>query len=514
MVSANAVAYAMLFGWPLVSIILFRIFSPKEAIVWTVLGGYLLLPAGLAVDLPGLPPIDKVLVPSVTVFFLARLFVRKQELTSRIAQTGLRVAKPIGMVGAAEVVNSEDAGQIKTTFVRKQSKIANLLLALTVIGPFFTAATNQDPYSVGPRILPGVTYYDGLSLAILAAIQLIPFIVGRMYLNTREGQEALTKAIVIGAMAYSFLMLIEIRLSPQLHIWLYGYFPHSFAQTVRDGGFRPVVFLGHGLLVAIFTTMAALASLTLYRCYPNKEGKRWLYAGLYLALMLILTKSVGAFVIFMTLAPVLLFLPMRGMKTVLAGMAMIVLVYPMLRSADLLPIDDVLSIASDFSAERAESFQYRVRNEDALLAKANERPLFGWGPWSRYRIYDENSGRDVSTTDGAWIIQFGVNGWTGFIAMFGLLTLPVFLLTRSKNTAVLDLMSAGLCFVLVAKLVDLLPNSDASPILWLIVGSIVGRFEWQRIEPSQGASSATPTAPIRTTGPIVGGKRKPTPIVT
>lgn len=55
--------------------------------------------------------------------------------------------------------------------------------------------------------------------------------------------------LVIAGLIYTVPMLYEIRMSPQLHTIFYGYFPHSFGQQARGGGFRPVVFMGHGLLV-------------------------------------------------------------------------------------------------------------------------------------------------------------------------------------------------------------------------------------------------------------------------
>ena len=42
-----------------------------------------------------------------------------------------------------------------------------------------------------------------------------------------------------------------------------GYFQHSFEQMMRAGGFRPIVFLYHGLWVAFLTATAVLAAFTL-----------------------------------------------------------------------------------------------------------------------------------------------------------------------------------------------------------------------------------------------------------
>ena len=40
----NIIAYLALFSWPIVAILLFRLLPLQKALVWTIIGGYLLLP--------------------------------------------------------------------------------------------------------------------------------------------------------------------------------------------------------------------------------------------------------------------------------------------------------------------------------------------------------------------------------------------------------------------------------------------------------------------------------------
>ena len=86
---------------------------------------------------------------------------------------------------------------------------------------------------------------------------------GRQIVCSKTDTEEILRVLVIAGVVYSVPALFEIRFSPQLHTWLYGYFPQEFgfSQEVRGGGFRPVVFMGHGLLVAfIFCTTAIAAA--------------------------------------------------------------------------------------------------------------------------------------------------------------------------------------------------------------------------------------------------------------
>jgi hypothetical protein len=117
-----------------------------------------------------------------------------------------------------------------------------------------------------------------------------------------------------------------------------------------------------------------------------------------------------------------------------------------------------------------------VDNEDKLLAKANEKPFFGWGTWGRNRIYDEVSGRDVSITDGEWIIQFGMFGWLGYISLFGLFATSVMRArTRVRGPMTeATIVLGGMSLLLAVNVVDLIPNADLLPFTYIMAGSIAG----------------------------------------
>ena len=67
--------------------------------------------------------------------------------------------------------------------------------------------------------------------------------------NDPASQRTLLISIFIGGLLYVPLCLFEIRMSPQLHKLVYGFHQHIFAQTFRFEGWRPTVFLQHGLAV-------------------------------------------------------------------------------------------------------------------------------------------------------------------------------------------------------------------------------------------------------------------------
>ena len=71
---------------------------------------------------------------------------------------------------------------------------------------------------------------------------------------------------------------------------------------------------------------------------------------------------------------------------------------------------------------------FQFENDDMLIAKAMQKPIFGWGGWGRNRVYDE-SGRDIAVTDGFWILVFGSNGYVGLMSMTLAMLLPVALVS-------------------------------------------------------------------------------------
>jgi hypothetical protein len=162
------------------------------------------------------------------------------------------------------------------------------------------------------------------------------------------------------------------------------------------------------------------------------------------------------------------------------ALCLIALTYPMLRTADLVPIQTILGYARSVSADRAASLQTRLDNEDALLHRALERPWFGWGRFGRNRVYHGWQGRDSSITDGEWIITLGVFGLVGFFAQFGLLALTVVRAAAALKFAKVNWEReylAALALIIAINMIDLLPNSSISPWTWLLAGALLGRAE-------------------------------------
>src|SRR4029078_1483761 len=225
----NWFATTALLLWPVVAIGLYLKMAVGRATLWTILAAQLLLPAGMSIKFQGIPQFDKISIPNLMIFVGCLMVGRSWRTWTRL--------------GFVEV-----------------------LVLMALIGPFITAELNDDPVLLSNgSVLPAETHYDALSAVVSQFTLIIPFFMGRQILRSAHDTAEILKVLVIAGLLYSLPMLFEIRMSPQLHSWIYGYFPSQFAQAMREGGFRPVVFMGHGLPVAFFAMTAAVASAALWR---------------------------------------------------------------------------------------------------------------------------------------------------------------------------------------------------------------------------------------------------------
>ena len=444
MQSPNIIAYVVLALWPVVAWQLWKRYEPGVALIWTVLGGYLLLPPLTAFNFPVIPDLDKVSIPNLMALVCA-LWLLKD----------------------------------KISFIPR-AWLGKLLIVAYVLSPFGTVLTNGDPLVFQQATIKGMRIYDSLAAISYQMIALMPFFLARRYLGSPEGARAIVAALVAAGLVYSLPMIVEAVMSPQINVWVYGFFQHDFWQTVRYGGYRPVVFLPHGLWVAFFAFMALAAALVTLRNVPAEARPKAALVVIYLAAMLVLCRSAGPILYALVLAPLILLMPPRWQLMLAAVMAMVVIAYPVLRGAHLVPVDQILDFANGLSPDRAFSLRFRIENEEILLARAQERPWFGWGGYGRSFTHDPVNGKALNIADGAWVILMGQYGWVGYITEFGLTALPLLLLAREalrQGKAMLSPWTGAVALILGANMMDLLPNATHIPFTWLMAGALLGEAE-------------------------------------
>ncbi|MEZ5715849.1 MAG: hypothetical protein R3D85_12155 [Paracoccaceae bacterium] len=443
----NTLAYLVLALWPLVSIGLFRKLPIGRAIIWSLLLAYLFLPPPPAVfDFPLMPPLSKKTIAPV-VAFVAAFVLRGREM-----------------------------------HLFPRSTVARVLMLVFVISPLATVLTNEEPIFFGQIGLPGLRLIEAVALMVQQAMLLLPFVLGMNFLRGESDQRDLLVALMAAGLVYSLPMLYEIRMSPQLNIRIYGYFQHYFDQMIRFGGFRPIVFLYHGLWVAFFALMVLTAAAALWRGGEGRLKTIALGATGYMWVVLVLCKSVASIAYSLVLVPLVLFMGRRLQLQVAAVLAFVALAYPSMKGLDLVPTDWLVEQAANIDQDRAASLEFRFDNEQILLDRASLKPAFGWGSWGRNQILDPVTGQILTVTDGRWVITIGVYGWVGFLAEFGLLAWPLFLLAGRSVTGHWEEGApwiGPLALILGFNLFDLLPNATITALTFLMAGMLLGHLETQ-----------------------------------
>lgn len=328
----------------------------------------------------------------------------------------------------------------------------------------------------------GLGAYEGFSAVLENFLSYgVPYLLGRAYFADLLALRDLAVAVFLGGVAYVPLCLWEIRFSPQLHRLVYGFHQHSFVQTIRFGGYRPVVFMDHGLMVAMWMTAASLAGLSLWLTGSLRAvfgvPIRWVVAALVLTA--VLCKSAGALALLAcgTLVVVLA----RRFKTALPLVVLLLAspTYLALRIAGRVAEEQVVGLARDASgAERSQSLQFRFWNEQLLLARALEKPVTGWGRWGRFLVVDAETGRSATIPDGLWIVALGEYGLVGLGAIAATLLLPVYLFLRRYrverwSTPQLG-PAAALALILALYMIDNIANAMINPLYFLAAGALTG----------------------------------------
>ena len=450
----NGFAYLVLALWPLASLALFRTLPPGRAIIASILIAYLMLPPlPTAFDFPLVPPLTKDTIPALSAFVFCLMFY------------GRRVQ------------------------VLPRHPLARLLLVVFVCSPMLTALTNGEPVVFGMHVIQALGPREGLAMMVQNALLALPMIMAMNFLTTERDQRDVLLALLLGGLAYSLPMLLEVRLSPQLNTWVYGFFQHLFDQMMRGDGFRPIVFLYHGLWVAFFALTSILAAMSLFRgdVSGGRRNVKFLFAGIYMLIVLVLCKSLASLLYAVALVPVLLFLSTRTQLRVALALMLLAVTYPVLKGNNLIPEQAILNQAYQISPERAGSLLFRLENEHYLLARAERKPLLGWGSFGRNLIYSSD-GRLLTVPDGRWVIVFGTFGWVGYLAEFGLLSLPLFLLLlriRGVPNESLPPWLGGMSLILAINMIDMLPNATLTPLTWLMAGALLGYAQTVRVRRTQ-----------------------------
>lgn len=455
MPGTNAIVTLSLFGWIPVVVLLFTVLAPTRAVVAAFVGAWLFLPqAGF--DIPGpLPNYDKVSATCLGVFISAMLF------------------------------DSQRLGRFRLRWFDAPM--------LVWIGMGFVSSS-----------LGGWGSYEAVSAIMHQGIMWgLPYFVGRLYFGTPEALRELAVGVVVGGLLYVPLCLYEVRMSPRLHEMVYGFHQNDWLQTRRGGGWRPTVFLEHGLAVGTYMCAAALLAtwLWLSRGARAVMGVPIALAAVVLLGTSVACKSTGASVLMVGgLGALLMARSTRGAWPIWI-MAGVPVVYIVSRTILGWKGTELVDLARLVSGERAASLQCRLNSESGLWQVVQPRLLVGAGRFIWSGVVPEG-GTDRIIPDGMWIIALGRFGLVGLAAFVGFMGLPVVqFLRKFRGREWLEpgaAMAGAWSVVLAIYLIDSLSNAMLNPIFLLGAGGLIGALPRRTAAPRR-VESGRPgtTSPAR-----------------
>lgn len=354
---------------------------------------------------------------------------------------------------------------------------ADAPILLFCLSPFFSSLSG------------GLGVHDGFSVIFNQALTWgIPYAVGVLYFRSLRGLYELAVGVFAGGLVYVPFCLFEILVSPKLHLWLYGYALGDIDRAeMRFGGWRPMVFMNSGLMVAVWMTAASVIGIWLWRAGLLRRiaglPVSWLVPVL-VATAIWMKSANGWFLLLLGMGLLVAASRWRSGAPVVLVLALIP-VYVAVCGSGVWSRDRVVRVVQTIlNQERAHSLAYRFRNEEIITRNARERPLLGWGRTSRAFLdrdrvihpYLDKNIASYAVVDSLWVGVFAMFGAIGLAGFLGSLLLPVALFVRrfpaARWTEAGIAPAAALAIVLLLYTIDHLANGFINPVFMLAAGGL------------------------------------------
>lgn len=426
----RAMADIALLGWIPAILLIFTMLPPRRAVIAAFLAGWCFLPV-YGYEMPGVPPYDKQSATCVGILLAALAF------------DGARL-------------------------FRFRPSLVDLPMLAWCFAPLISN-------TLGER-----GAYEGMSTSIKHIFAWgIPYFIGRLYITDLQGAKDLAMGLFIAGLVYVLPCLFEIKMSPQLHTMVYGFFPHGdFTMTQRGGGWRPTVFMHHGLAVGLFMCACAVVGVWIAKCKSTTSvfGAPALACAAILFLVAVLCKSTGANVLMVIgLATLWVSVALRS-RWPMWGVVLFPVAYIALRTVGGWQAKELVELAALVSADRSGSLYWRLASETDCWNLMGSSSLFGFGYFKFAGLRLEGS-ETIVTPDGMWLIALVANGLFGVAAFYGSLLLPVIVFVRRvhpsywAHPAVAPAMAVATIVTMFA--VDNLFNAMPNPVFVLSAGAMV-----------------------------------------
>jgi hypothetical protein len=197
---------------------------------------------------------------------------------------------------------------------------------------------------------------------------------------------------------------------------------------MRYGGYRPMVFMQHGLAVAFWMASGTIVGFWIWRGLGSFRSIRWVMPLVIgsLAVTTLLCKSGNAIV----LTPIgilsLYFCRFSLGRPLLLTMMIVPLGWIAGRVSGYIPSEPIVAAVALLDADRAQSLDARLEQEELFGKKASQRILLGWGRWGRMFPIDDDGEGMTRGVDGLWTIVLGQYGLLGLFSTVAVTLLGAF----------------------------------------------------------------------------------------
>lgn len=426
----NPIGLLLLFANFLVAPLIMAAVKGVRGVILAVAAGWIVLSPGVGINIPGIPQLSK--------------------------DYAVPYAAAIGVL----LTRGHLLRRLRLSWI-------DLFFAAAMISPFISSLSN------------GLGAWDATSeMYGRLATWGIAYLIGRILVADLQDVRECALAILLAGMLIVPLCLIEVRLSPQLHKWVYGDHFRKFHMAVRLGGYRPTLMFRHGLEVGLWLAYTSVIAVWFALTSPRTRLLRipvQVHTGIILFTSVV-SRSLGALALMVVAIAAAVTARSTKVRLLILALTLAVPGYLGLRITGLWSPDFVVEIVETFGEpRRAASFAARVFQEEELGGKARQRLAFGWGGHNRFRVFDD-FGNQTTVVDSLWLIIFGKYGLFGLVALYGMICIPsILIVLRTPTRYLFHPNMAGVVALILALFIanaDSLQNAFYSPLMMIAAGAL------------------------------------------
>ncbi|HZN41857.1 MAG TPA: O-antigen ligase family protein [Planctomycetota bacterium] len=419
----------MLFGWIPFAIAAFGMLQARTATLVVVIGGWLFLPIA-SYALPGIPDYTKTMAVALSATLGIALFAGDR-------LRGLRFCK-----------------------------LDVPMLAWCLVPGISSLANGRGPH-------------DAISSVLIHCVEWgLPYLIGRAMFRDSAALDQLARALFVGGLVYVPLCLYEMRMSPSLHWRIYGFAQHSFAQHIRMGGYRPLVFMEHGLMVGLWMSIATVGGFALWwrgglqRLAGMSAG--WLLLVLFAAT--VLCKSMGALALLALGAAAVYAVRAAGKRVAIWVLVAAPVVFVFARVICNWQARELIDLLQQHYPDRAQSVEFRINSEQVFMPGIWHHPWFGWSSWGYTPTFPDPDDKPHVARDSYWLITSCCFGLVGLALFFCVHLAPIVAVLRKLPVPIwTGRHGAGLTALVVAICMfvgDCLFNAMINPVYTMALGGL------------------------------------------